>query len=218
MEEHISTAAKIGAVLLALAVVIGLGFSVFSVSKDTANTGVENLTLTLDEYKSFDQVTYNQKDVSGAQIISLLQSGNNRDYSVLIHTSKMTTDAVINPNEDRSIVFYNDQPYVNYCRLIADNLNANEDDLQWLPRNSTIMETKDLMMDNTVNYDNGRAVALGSWCVDSSSETIMGDYSFSRTQREDAVEYIDTDHEFESLLLTDPTGVVLGVILTEIGE
>ena len=76
MESEVSGIARLGVVLLALAVLIGLGFGIFQISKGTANTGVTRVQAELDGvsesvYTSYDQTIITGTMVRSAQILKV---------------------------------------------------------------------------------------------------------------------------------------------------
>ena len=86
MEKEISNGAMLGIVLIALAAIIGLGFGVFAIAKGTANDGVTNVQESLGAVGASAFTDYDQKIVTGTQVISAYQSFEGKPYSVIIAT------------------------------------------------------------------------------------------------------------------------------------
>ena len=86
MEKEISSGAMLGIVLIALAAIIGLGFGVFAIAKGTANEGVTKVQENLGAVAQSDFTDYDQKIVTGTQVISAYQNFEGKNTAVLIMT------------------------------------------------------------------------------------------------------------------------------------
>lgn len=85
LEREISAGAMLGIVLIALAAIVGIGFGIFAIVKNTSNTGendmVNSLNRVADSY--FDD--YDNKIVTGRQLMGVLEFLSDKDYTVLVH-------------------------------------------------------------------------------------------------------------------------------------
>lgn len=97
MESEVSGIAKLGIVLIALAVLIGLGFGIFQISKGTANTGVTNVQGELDSVATSQYTTYDQTNVTGQMVRSSISDFEGENVAVLV-----ATQAWINVQKDAS--------------------------------------------------------------------------------------------------------------------
>ena len=86
MEGEVSGIAKLGIVLIALAVLIGLGFGIFQISKGTANTGVNNVQSELDSVSQSQFTTYDQTTITGTMARSAITDFEGENTAVLIAT------------------------------------------------------------------------------------------------------------------------------------
>ncbi len=86
MEGEVSGIAKLGIVLIALAVLIGLGFGIFQISKGTANTGVNNVQSELDSVSQSQFTTYDQTTITGTMARSAVTDFEGENTAVLIAT------------------------------------------------------------------------------------------------------------------------------------
>lgn len=86
MEGEVSGIAKLGIVLIALAVLIGLGFGIFQISKGTANTGVNNVQSELDSVSQSAFTTYDQTTITGTMARSAVTDFEGENTAVLIAT------------------------------------------------------------------------------------------------------------------------------------
>lgn len=86
MEGEVSGIAKLGIVLIALAVLIGLGFGIFQISKGTANTGVNDVQKELDGVSTSQYTTYDQTTITGQMVRSAVQDFEGEQVAILIAT------------------------------------------------------------------------------------------------------------------------------------
>ena len=86
MENEVSGIAKLGIVLIALAVLIGLGFGIFQISKGTANTGVNNVQGELEGVSQSGFTTYDQTTITGTMATSALSDFEGENIAVLVAT------------------------------------------------------------------------------------------------------------------------------------
>ena len=74
MDREISTGTMLGITLIALAAIIGIGFGIFSIARSTANEGVMNIQDNLKQVNASVFTDYDQKIVTGTQVISAYDS------------------------------------------------------------------------------------------------------------------------------------------------
>lgn len=96
MENEVSGIAKLGIVLIALAVLIGLGFGIFQISKSVANDGVGDVQKELDGVATSAFTTYDQKTITGTMASSAVSDFEGESVAILI-----ATQAWINVLEDQ---------------------------------------------------------------------------------------------------------------------
>lgn len=103
MQNEISSGSMLGIVLIALAAIIGLGFGVFAIAKGTANEGVTNVQESLDAVSQQAYTDYDQKIVSGTQVISAYQNFTGKNTAILIMTQAQKDKAVNKENATTGI-------------------------------------------------------------------------------------------------------------------
>lgn len=99
MEGEVSGIAKLGIVLIALAVLIGLGFGIFQISKSTANTGVGNVQSELDGVSASTFTAYDQTTITGTMVTSALADFEGETAAILI-SNRALTDALNSASAD----------------------------------------------------------------------------------------------------------------------
>lgn len=87
MENEVSGIAKLGIVLIALAVLIGLGFGIFQIAKSTANDGVGQVQEELDSVSTSAFTTYDQTTITGTMASSAITDFEGENVAVLVATS-----------------------------------------------------------------------------------------------------------------------------------
>lgn len=115
MENEVSGIAKLGIVLIALAVLIGLGFGIFQISKSVANDGVGDVQAELDSVATSAFTTYDQKTITGTMASSSISDFEGESVAVLI-----ATQAWINAIADNGITEAGDMTpgeYANFAGL-----------------------------------------------------------------------------------------------------
>lgn len=90
MENEVSGIAKLGIVLIALAVLIGLGFGIFQISKSVANDGVGDVQGELDSVAQSTFTTYDQTTITGTMASSAVSDFEGESVAVLISTQAWT--------------------------------------------------------------------------------------------------------------------------------
>ena len=89
MEKETSSLVSLGIVLIAIAVVITLGFGIFAVGKRLANSGQNDLVSQVDQISTSTFTDLDQQVITGTRlkgVINQLSSGN---YAVLLNTLAM---------------------------------------------------------------------------------------------------------------------------------
>lgn len=87
MEKEISSGAMLGIVLIALAAIIGLGFGIFAIAKNTANDGIASVQDGLNSASQSVYTDYDQRIVTGTQVNSALNSFSGKNTAILIATN-----------------------------------------------------------------------------------------------------------------------------------
>ena len=88
MGEDISTGAKIGVVLVLLCAIIAIVFAIMSIMKNITNQGTEELqnSLASMSLQKFDD--YDQRQVTGAQVLTACKQFQDQPYAIIIYTNR----------------------------------------------------------------------------------------------------------------------------------
>ena len=84
MESEVSSISKLGIVLIALAILIGLGFGIFQISKSVANDGVGDVQQELDSVSASAFSSYDQTIITGTMAKSAVSDFEGESVAVLI--------------------------------------------------------------------------------------------------------------------------------------
>lgn len=111
MENEVSGIAKLGIVLIALAVLIGLGFGIFQISKSVANDGVGDVQAELDSVAQSAYTTYDQTTITGTMAASAVSDFEGESAAVLIATQAWINALADNGLEEPGDLDYDDAVY-----------------------------------------------------------------------------------------------------------
>lgn len=147
MEKETSSLVSLGIVLIAIAVVITLGFGIFAVGKRLANSGQNDLVSQVDQISQSTFTDLDQQVITGTRlkgVINQLSSGN---YAVLLNTlalrncyldsAKVNGDLQSSPDSYKQAIVNTNYPstsskgtdaantyFVNYNALLGDAASA----------------------------------------------------------------------------------------------
>lgn len=129
MEKETSSLVSLGIVLIAIAVVITLGFGIFAVGKRLANSGQNDLVSQVDQISQSTFTDLDQQIITGTRlkgVINQLSSGN---YAVLLNTLALRNcyldDAKVNGDLESSPTSYtNAIVNTNYPSTSSKGTNA----------------------------------------------------------------------------------------------
>lgn len=216
MEKEISSGAMLGIVLIALAAIIGLGFGVFAIAKGTANEGVVGVQENLGAVADASFTDYDQKIVTGTQVVSAYNNFEGKTVAILIGTRSFVSGDAPNNSaveyEDTTANDYTVQAFeVDGTTTIKmlDNANQNED-IEFINYNAL------LATDAKVNSDNGKYVTSAAFNAPGGVvkfNGITGGLSKSGNS-----EYIPSSGRFQANLLKDSSGTIMGVVFQQIGS
>lgn len=237
MEKEISSGAMLGIVLIALAAIIGLGFGVFAIAKGTANEGVTNVQENLQAVSSSAYTDYDQKIVTGTQVVSAYNNFEGKPVSVLVAT-QATKDAVTDGIEDGagvkeaygdgssiSEVFPNVIAYTDDTLgtefLVTDSKN-NDVQLTFVNYNAVLSTGED---DPIPGYGtDGAPIFFDSNCwraangyATEGGKVVMNNIS-GNLSKTGMMEYVPSGSRFQSYLVKDLSGTIMGVAFEQVNS
>lgn len=210
MGEEISRGANLGVILIALAVVIGLGFSIFSIAKGTANEGVTKMQTTMANVQASELKDYDQTVVTGTQVKSALENFEGKSVAILIATKAIQEDTTgtkfAGSQQFNKIpkVKINNVPFINYNALL---------------KGAATLDTNGKVTGEgtspALTMDNGKYVANDGFAVHNGAVVFYN--NVSDMNKSGMSEYINAGSKFNANLVIDNSGTVIGVVFTQIG-
>ena len=94
MGEDLSQGAKIGIILIILCALIAIVFSIMSIMKNITTQGTEDLqhSLASVSMQKFDD--YDQRQITGAQVISACKLFQDQPFSVIVYTNRKNAQSI----------------------------------------------------------------------------------------------------------------------------
>ncbi len=211
MERPTSNAVMIGVVLMALAAVIGLFWGVFTLSKTTINDGTTNVQEKIMQFEDLNWETYDDKEVLGREILSLHTTSTYDDIAILVHTVRMNDGVVISKDNDRYVQFYKGEPYVNYGAILGVLGTDRIEDMNeyLLEKGTAVRKTED-----SLEQKAGAIYTDAVLCRDDLGYVTKDD-SVTALKRDGTIEYINEKTTFDSMLIYDVSGAVVGVLFRQ---
>lgn len=214
MGEEISRGANLGVILIALAVVIGLGFSIFSIAKGTANEGVTKMQTTMANVQASELKDYDQTVVTGTQVKSALENFEGKSVAILIATKAIQGAATDTTKFAGSTgktfdklpkVTIGSFKFINYNALLKGTATVND------KGEITGTSSPELKMDN------GKYVASDGFVVDKDAGAVVFYNDISDINKSGMSEYINAGSKFNANLVIDNSGTIIGIVFTQIG-
>lgn len=211
MERPTSNAVMIGVVLMALAAVIGLFWGVFTSSKTTINDGTTNVQEKIMQFEDLNWETYDDKEVLGREILSLHTTSTYDDIAILVHTVRMNDGVVISKDNDRYVQFYKGEPYVNYGAILGVlGTDRIEDMNEYLLEKGTAVRKSE----DSLEQKAGAIYTDAVLCRDDLGYVTKDD-NVTALKRDGTIEYINEKTIFDSMLIYDVSGAVVGVLFRQ---
>lgn len=195
MEGEISRGAMLGIVLIALAAIIGLGFGIFSIAKGVANEGTANVQdqLTQVSLSLFDE--YDQKVVTGTQVMSAYKNLAGKPYTIWISTSAVRKNVAEGKTSGLSG---------------AAQIPGEDEDTIYLVYNANIDE------DATITFKKDKIVLNGTFLMDETSGKISYNSVIGNLSKSGQLEYIPSTARFDAKLIKDTSGTIMGIAFRQV--
>lgn len=242
MEKEISSGAMLGIVLIALAAIIGLGFGVFAIAKGTANEGVTNVQENLGAVSQSAYTDYDQKIVTGTQVISAYQNFEGKNVALCVMTQALKDKAVDSENAilegngvdsayeqaGKDLKDYLVEAFLksgdNYEQYtgVTDSKNNSVDNPVFINYNALLGIDEDSSGAST-NYTKGKWIYFDTncWRTTAAFETIGGKVQFNgisgNMSKSGMMEYVPSGARFQAYLIKDVSGTTMGVAFEQIG-
>ncbi len=228
MEKEISNGAMLGIVLIALAAIIGLGFGVFSIAKGTSNEGVTGVTEGIHSVNSSVFSEYDQKIVTGTQVISAIDKFEGKSYVILIATQATkdksgtssdnfdsgagVVDSYGTAGDIPASIAYRDTSSSKQAMIVKDS-TGNDINLKFIQYNARL-GVDDVLGISTVSFDETCWRTTNGFLTDSYGIK-MNDIT-KNVSKTGMMEYIPTGSRFQGYLVKDSSGTIMGIAFEQI--
>jgi len=206
MEGEISRGAMLGIVLIALAAIIGLGFGIFAIAKGVANEGTTNVQDQLSQVSLATFNDFDQKVVTGTQVLSAYSNFAGKPSAILIATRSYL---------DGNTEGLSDAPKVQ--TNVKIKLSDSEVDLKFLNYNALLGPAggEGGAGGAELEYSNGIFIQKSPFLMDESGK-IQYNTVTDKLSKSGQVEYVPSTARFEANLIKDPSGTIMGIAFQQV--
>ena len=206
MEGEISRGAMLGIVLIALAAIIGLGFGIFAIAKGVANEGTTNVQDQLSQVSLATFNDFDQKIVTGTQVLSAYSNFAGKPSAILIATRSYL---------DGNTEGLSDAPEVQTDVKIK--ISDSEVDLKFLNYNALLGPAGGAggAGGAELEYSNGIFIQKSPFLMDESGK-IQYNTVTDKLSKSGQVEYVPSTARFEANLIKDPSGTIMGIAFQQV--
>lgn len=218
MGEDLSTGAKIGITLIILCTLIAVVFSILTMMKNITNTGAAQLQGSLDQMMSSSFDDYNQKTVTGTQVLAALKLFEGQDVGIIIRTTLCGAKGVNGGyNYGAILKGYGGTgekpegtPMQDYGTIFA---GKTEVDVAKVDQSYTTTDDAD-KGNKAVELAKSGAYYIGSY--HKSGTSIQFNLNTKPTTASGNATYVRGSSRFRAMLVKDISGTTIGIVFTEI--
>lgn len=213
MQNEISSGTMLGIVLIALAAVIGLGFGVFSIAKGVSNEGVVNVQDNLGTVSQSAFTDYDQKIVTGTQVVAAYKQFEGKSVAILVNTQAMTNGVKNLVTHEAYAVSLGNVQYLNYNALLASSSTGDTPTKLAVTGGVVVAGGSAILQhkDGIIKTGFGFATESGTGKVQ--FDTATGGFSKAGN-----CEYISTSAKFDANLIKDGSNQTVGVAFTQLAK
>lgn len=203
MGEDLSTGIKIAIVLILLASIVASVFSIMAISKNMTNSGVNQLQSSLHAFQNMRWEDYNLRTVTGNEVQVVIRSAIDNDIAVIVNTQRNAKQSVLygiplDGFTKASAAFY----------VYGSSANATTQQI-----NETVIDGSSAK----IYFDTSKSCFTGSILnntTDGSASKEYGSYTKNINDNTSSY-YIDPMLKFNSYIIRDTSGSLLGVLFDE---
>lgn len=219
MGEDLSTGAKIGITLIILCSLIAIVFSLLTMMKNITNSGASQLQGSLDQMLLTQFDDYNQKTVSGTQVVSSIKVFEGQDVAIVVRPALATkgTDPKVSGYNYGSLLegYYTDKPstlagYGNiYTATNTVTIPTGAENETACPTYEDSDFTQGLYMHSSQTYYVGAFADAGTVLVprNDNSRPLAASGKPS---------YVRSSAKYRAMLIKDASDAIIGVCFTEL--
>lgn len=188
MGEDLSSGVKVGVILIILCSIIGTVMSLMAVVKNVTRTGAMQLQSSLEAMDRMYEDNFNQKTVTGNEVISAIQLNQGSAIAIVI----------AEPKEDNKLTLHN------YGALLGAVSTGAADNV--VIGNSQVGDSSYLYYD-----EKGQNYVADLFKV---GTTVQYNYKITNIYKNTEREYINPNYKYESKLIRDISGTTIGYFFT----
>lgn len=211
MEKEISSGAMLGIVLIALAAIIGLGFGIFAIAKGTANEGVVNVQDTLGQVSASTFNDYDQKIVTGTQVMSAYSNFLGKPYAIVVATQAYIDGLTPVSGAPVSVAYAG--AVGSATRVTATNSSGASANLGLLNYNAQLGPSGNIR----IYLSNGVYTAASGFDTDAAGKIRFNSVT-ANLSKTGMVEYVPSSGRFQANLIKDASGTIMGIALQQVAQ
>lgn len=206
MGEDLSQGAKIGIVLIILCALISIVFSIMSIMKNITTQGAEDLQHSLSSMslQKFDD--YDQREVTGAQVISACKLFQNQPITIVVYTNR------------KDIATSGPDVYgLTKCQWISRSVGTDGKEV-FDDSNAKDMDAPITASETTIYNTGSFVLANGVGCAYGKYPSTNYVYNNDRTNMNDRTNpsYVSNSARFHSYLIKTSSGDIMGLVFDEV--
>lgn len=204
MEGIVEKIGVFGVVLLALAVLIGVGFGVFSIAKNTANEGVVGVQDALGAMNESVFNDYDQKTLSGTQVLSAYNTMNGKPVAIIVKTCKgewINYNALVSPFAAGTGI-----------KQVAAPFGGLSKDASTKQYSSTVSFFDKTAAGTEVN------LVLSTGGGDTSKQVVLYNNVTTEMTKSGNTNYVTSTAKFSCFLVKDPGETIIGIVFIQQGK
>lgn len=212
MKNEASDTTMLAVTVIALAVVVVIGFGIFQYARSILNTGANNLTSALDSVNASAFTEYDQTTVSANQVRAAFQNFDGNAIAILVRTqalgvagNKVTSFA----SKDNQRYFITDgtKVFINYNALLFTGTGSSTASSKAAEGSTSVADGVKLKLEDGVyRFSKGFSNTGGVITF----YNVMTDIN-----KTGMTEYIAAGSKFTSNLIRDDSGTILGIVFEQ---
>lgn len=218
MGEDLSTGAKIGITLIILCTLIAIVFSLLTMMKNITNSGASQLQGSLDQMLLTQFDDYNQKTVSGTQVVSSIKVFEGQDVAIVVRPALAVKGAIDNKSTIAGL---------NYGSLLQGYYTA-KDSTKSLPGYGNVyIGTNDVTIESCPEYTDSSAFDQGLYMhksqtyyvgafADDGSVLVPTNTNTRPLEASGKCTYVRSSAKYRAMLIKDASDTIIGVCFTEL--
>lgn len=201
MEREVSKLFSMALILIAIAVFIGMGFTIFGSGKAIANTGTNNVVSSVQTVNDSMYDEYDNTTISGLMVKSGINKLIAEDKAVLLHTNSMDVDGKF--KEVPAEVYgaqLDDTEYINIGKLLGESeqLEVKDNKLE-----------KDHTFKNKLSTDDRFVYAY----LDAKDQSIT---SIKQINEDKGLMVVQDTDKYECKIIKNAVGDICGVVFKQL--